>query len=195
MDQTVIPESGVLCAYCQSSVLPSDAETHRCSECNAPYHQDCWEENNGCAIYGCAEVPETQHRQSVEIPVSYWGQEHKPCPECGEEILAAALRCRHCRTVFSTDAPLSVEEYRQLQARKERFPALRRGIIWRSVLCIIPFTAPLGALLLFFWYRVNRKDITAMPALYDGLCKVALGVAFGQTLLAVLALMIYSGLA
>jgi hypothetical protein len=31
----------------------SDDQLIICPECNVPYHAECWQENNGCAVYGC----------------------------------------------------------------------------------------------------------------------------------------------
>ncbi len=28
-----------------------------CPQCDAPYHQECWEENQGCCVYGCPAHP------------------------------------------------------------------------------------------------------------------------------------------
>ena len=86
------PVSGKVCAICQSPISGEEAKTV-CPACRAEYHAECWEENGGCAVYGCAQVPAVELRRSIEIPVSYWGRENKPCPSCGREILAAAVRC------------------------------------------------------------------------------------------------------
>ncbi|MCP4687142.1 MAG: hypothetical protein GY859_03770, partial [Desulfobacterales bacterium] len=102
-----------LCAICQTPISASDAEIHHCPDCGARYHEECWRDNQGCAIYGCPGVPETEQLQSIEMPISYWGRENKPCPECGKEILAAAIRCRFCGTVFSTPEPIDKEAFRE----------------------------------------------------------------------------------
>src|SRR5512138_2081358 len=99
--QTNLPPDGSLCAICQSSLEPP-SELTRCPECQSAYHADCWQENGGCAIYGCAQVPATEGRAALEIPAAYWGQEEKPCPACGRQILAAAVRCRHCGATFAS---------------------------------------------------------------------------------------------
>jgi hypothetical protein len=41
-----------ICAYCQTAVK-NEQEEYCCSSCNTPYHKDCWNENEGCAVYGC----------------------------------------------------------------------------------------------------------------------------------------------
>src|SRR5690349_324836 len=43
-----------------------------CPACATRFHADCWEENGGCAVYGCAQAPATEKRTAIETPVSYW---------------------------------------------------------------------------------------------------------------------------
>lgn len=40
------------CPFCQTPVQ-AGADHVTCPECKTPYHPDCWQENNGCAVYGC----------------------------------------------------------------------------------------------------------------------------------------------
>ena len=42
-----------ICTYCHSEIENIN-ELVFCDECDSPYHIDCWQENNGCATYGCA---------------------------------------------------------------------------------------------------------------------------------------------
>jgi|GEM_PF-4886660 len=44
-----------LCTVCQSMVMESEAHQH-CESCGTHYHEECWQENFGCASYGCSEV-------------------------------------------------------------------------------------------------------------------------------------------
>jgi hypothetical protein len=41
-----------ICAYCQTP-LKNISEEISCPSCNTFYHKDCWNENRGCAVYGC----------------------------------------------------------------------------------------------------------------------------------------------
>src|SRR5689334_2486971 len=92
------------CPYCLSAFADGD-EVETCPGCRAGYHRGCWQENGGCAVYGCAHVPAVESRRAIEVPMSYWGQENKPCPSCGQQILAAAVRCRHCGATFASARP------------------------------------------------------------------------------------------
>jgi uncharacterized membrane protein YhaH (DUF805 family) len=60
------------CPFCRT---PADGPTLSCPECGLAYHDDCWAENMGCAVPGCAghpvevsapEVPSAAH--GVEAP-------------------------------------------------------------------------------------------------------------------------------
>src|SRR5690242_14592696 len=101
-----------LCASGLSPLEPSEALTD-CPECHNADRPDCWQDNGGCAVYGCSQVPATEGRATLEIPAAYWGQENKPCPSCRQQILAAAVRCRHCGATFSSSRPEDAGEFRK----------------------------------------------------------------------------------
>lgn len=169
-----------LCPFCQTPV-GAGADEISCPSCGARHHADCWRENAGCGVYGCHEVPAVEARRPVEVPVAYWGQEHKLCPKCGEQIMAIALRCRHCGAVFDGAQPQSADEASRREAAKSRGPSLRRGAVWLFVLCVVPVTAPLGAALGLWWYPRRREALRTQPVLYSALCQLALGIGIGQT--------------
>jgi len=168
-----------MCAICRCALRPEEPKV-RCGSCKAVYHKECWVENGGCAVYGCKQVPPTEHRESVEIPVSYWGQEYKPCPSCGQQILAAAFRCRNCGATFSSMRPEDSQGYRERVDIEKRLPALRRSVIWLFALCVVPCAAPFAVLFGGIWYASHKKEIQALPSLYQGLSKIALTVGIVQ---------------
>jgi predicted RNA-binding Zn-ribbon protein involved in translation (DUF1610 family) len=172
-----------LCAICQSPLQEGEAVVS-CPACHSPYHTECWEENGGCAIYGCELVPKVGMRSGMEIPASFWGRENKPCPACGAEILAAARRCRHCGATFASAQPENAETFRKRAEQVQTAPALRRGVVWMFIFCVLPFTAPIAALFALAWWGSRREEIKALPALYSGLTRLALIVGLGQTVIA-----------
>ena len=175
------PEKSVSCAICLSPVAHGEAET-KCGECDALYHAECWQENGGCAVYGCSQVPVIEQRNALEIPVSYWGQENKPCPDCGQQILAAAVRCRHCGATFASARPEDSAEFQRRTELEQRSPKLRKTIVWLFILCVLPCLAPVGVVFGWVWYPSRREEIKALPAIYGALCKVGLGVGITQIL-------------
>lgn len=186
-------ERGTLCAICQSPFGPDEPRTV-CPECRAEYHQECWTENGGCAVYGCTAVPQVEQRRSIEIPVSYWGQENKPCPACGQQILAAAMRCRHCGAMFTSAQPEDSAAFTQRTAQESRLPRIRQTVITLFVCSVLPCLAPIGGVAGLIWYATHRDDVAALPSLYAALSKIGIVVGLGQTALLVLMALLYSAL-
>ena len=189
MAETTTNAGALFCAICQTAIANGEGAVS-CPDCGAPYHTECWNENNGCAVYGCSQVPATEHRASLEIPVSYWGQENKICPVCQTEILAAAVRCRVCGTNFGSARPQDATEFQQHALRSVRAPGLKKKVGWMFALCVLPCTSPIATILGAVWYAKHRKEITSLPALYSGLSKIALIVGFGQMALTILVLLV-----
>jgi hypothetical protein len=185
------PASSILCAICQTAIAPEAPRTD-CPGCKAQYHAECWAENKGCAVYGCSQVPATEGRAAVEVPVAYWGQEYKPCPVCNTQILAAAVRCRHCGSVFQTARPLDSSEFSIAASHEAQAPRLRRSIIWLFVLCLIPFTAPVAAIIGLIWRHSRVEEIRKLPSLYGALANIGVGVGVVQTVVIVLLAMVFS---
>jgi hypothetical protein len=187
----VADSNGPVCAICLTSIAAADAKT-ACPECHVEYHADCWQENGGCAVYGCPQVPAVEKRQAMEIPASYWGQENKQCPKCRQVILAAAVRCRHCGATFESARPQETEEFRQRTEQAERLPSIRRTVVWLFVFSLLPCLAPIGAVWGAVWYPIHREEVRALPTLYGALCKIGLGVAIGQTVAVVVLTLLFS---
>jgi hypothetical protein len=163
--------------------LAPGESTVACPACRGQYHAECWQYNGGCGVYGCAQAATTERLTSLEIPASYWGREDKPCPSCGQSIMAAAVRCRHCGATFSSATPVGAAAYHRRKELQSKLPGLRTFAIWLLVFSLIPCTAPLAAIAGLFWYLANREAIRALPPLHSAIGKIALGVAWGQTLL------------
>lgn len=180
-----------VCAFCLSTIGSGDAVT-ACPACRALYHEDCWRENGGCAVYGCSQVPAVEPRKAIEIPVSYWGQENKPCPACGKEILAAAVRCRFCGATFSSAQPEDAAAFSQRSAQEKRLPQVRQRVVLIFVLSLIPCLAPVGGLWGLVWYPTHKSDVQALPSLYAALCKMGIAVGLGQTVLMALVAAMYA---
>jgi predicted RNA-binding Zn-ribbon protein involved in translation (DUF1610 family) len=179
------------CPYCLAVIGPDEA-FGTCPQCHAPHHNECWTENDGCAVYGCTCVPVVESRTAIEVPMSYWGQEHKPCPACGHEILAAAVRCRNCGTTFASARPEDAAAFLSRSALESRLPGARRWIIIIFVLSVVPFFAPVGAGWALLWGRANREEIAALPPLYGALRKIGLYAACTLTLALIVIALLYS---
>lgn len=50
------PETGRACPYCRFP-LKEGVQIAVCATCGTPHHADCWYDNGGCAVIGCAGGP------------------------------------------------------------------------------------------------------------------------------------------
>lgn len=187
------PEDKVVCPVCQVAIGEHEPNV-TCTDCMTVYHEECWAYNRGCAQYGCGQCPPTEKLTDLETPVSYWGREEKVCPHCSKVIQAAAIRCRHCGTVFESARPQEVGEFTEDRRLKDRLPTLRRQGVWLLVFSIISCTAPIAAVVGLIWYATHRKAIARLPPLSATICRIAVGVACVQTLIFIIIALLHSAL-
>ncbi|MBV6480261.1 MAG: hypothetical protein HGGPFJEG_03118 [Ignavibacteria bacterium] len=62
LDKIKISKS--ICTFCQTPIK-NENEEYFCPSCSSPYHKDCWEENKGCAVYGCGEKVRDRSEETV----------------------------------------------------------------------------------------------------------------------------------
>ncbi len=182
---------GQLCPICQTGIAAAETATF-CPDCKTIYHADCWNDNQGCAVYGCSQVPPKEQKTSLEIPVSYWGQQHKPWPVCGQQIQAIALRCRHCGATFASQRPEETGEFFNRLTKEHSAEMAKGKVIWVFILCAIPFTAPIAAIAALFWYLNKKEAINAMPAMYSAMVKIGIVVGLGLTAAIILISVIFA---
>lgn len=46
-----------VCPYCRMPIETAQDATRLCPVCATPHHEDCWQENGGCTVFGCAAAP------------------------------------------------------------------------------------------------------------------------------------------
>jgi TM2 domain-containing membrane protein YozV len=52
------------CPYCRAELEPEEPVTI-CAACATPHHADCFAENGGCTVFGCADAPKDEPKVSV----------------------------------------------------------------------------------------------------------------------------------
>jgi TM2 domain-containing membrane protein YozV len=57
--------SAAICPYCRTPIDPASGEEMLCTGCGTPHHADCYKENGGCTIFGCANAPSDEQKISV----------------------------------------------------------------------------------------------------------------------------------
>lgn len=170
------------CLICSTPILETENSV-QCDECHTKYHKECWEMNKGCAVYGCKQAPPGEAWTELEIPVSYWGKEHKKCPACNMEIYSTSLRCIHCGAVFTTRKPLRAIEYKENQYFQQEKNRIRKQLIWLFVLNLFFFTAVLAFPIGWFFYRKNKKFIALLSNFHLTLMRLGLFIGGGQLIL------------
>lgn len=62
---------GKPCPYCHTIIKPTQ-QTRVCPACSATFHVECWNENKGCAVFGCSQNPLTSVKNTgkhIDKPV------------------------------------------------------------------------------------------------------------------------------
>lgn len=179
-------EIGRRCAICQTGVSEGE-RIGACPACAASYHEECWTENGGCAVYGCSRTPQTVKDENAAGPPKYfWGLETKQCPNCGNTIKVAAIYCRFCKTGFETAAPISRAEMNRKQQKNAEAHSLKGSTVTLFVCGIIPCVAPLTLLVGGIWFLQKRAQIAKLPGLNRAFCTVGLIASLVCTLMLIL---------
>jgi TM2 domain-containing membrane protein YozV len=55
----------VVCSYCNAAIGEGEA-ARDCPDCGAQHHIECWAENHGCTVYGCASAPPDEPKVTVQ---------------------------------------------------------------------------------------------------------------------------------
>jgi hypothetical protein len=193
MSRDISDNSASLCQICLCP-LEEIGPLTQCPECKTIYHTECWQENGGCGIYGCTHVPAIENHNDLEEPISYWGRETKPCPECKEEIMATALRCRHCGTIFESADPAYAEQLYSTQGARTSLPGMKRRTIVLFIFCLIPFSAAIAALIALGWKKAHAAEFRRLPSMYEALCNIGVAIGLGQTAFIMIAAVFYAAL-
>ena len=54
-----------VCPYCRTEVGEAEGERKDCPGCGTPHHADCFAENGGCTVFGCANAPSDEAKVTV----------------------------------------------------------------------------------------------------------------------------------
>jgi hypothetical protein len=150
-------DSQAVCSICQSPILPSDATQH-CPSCSQVYHAECWNDNRGCAAYGCPQVNALEPKQRrAASPL---------------EALAEAAR----------------ERTAMAEAPKTPFPwefALLGSSVVGSIIGAFTFGVPALAVgTASTIYAIRRRDAKArIAALSAGICLIGVVVGIATSCL------------
>jgi DNA-directed RNA polymerase subunit RPC12/RpoP len=154
-------DAGRMCSICLSAVAAGETLV-ACDQCELPFHEECWNENGGCATYGCARAPRTVKAAGGAAPAtSAWG-DVKKCPACGREIRSIAVKCRFCGASFGGVDPITPEEYRAQRASRAAVARAQAIALSLFVASLLGCTAPATLAASLAWVLMNRKMLRSM---------------------------------
>ena len=93
------------CPICCVSIEDED-ETIACPDCGMSYHRECWDDNNGCATYGCKSAgclnpPPERIEIDNDVPGNSIDSNKKiNCPTCGVGLSRDETFCWSCGAVL-----------------------------------------------------------------------------------------------
>ena len=98
---------GPICPYCQFPIGTGDRVV-RCPGCDTLHHADCWEENGGCARYGCRYSPEMRGVAGGPVPPGEGPlPEQTACHVCGYSPLPTGANfCPRCGARIGLRGPI-----------------------------------------------------------------------------------------
>ena len=102
-----------VCPYCRMPFDMTGPAQVFCTACGTPHHEDCYQENGGCTVFGCgkapADDPKLQVSQSdlnaVNVPVNVPGQIYAQQAQSG--LSPQALASGYPPSVYSGPLGLS----------------------------------------------------------------------------------------
>lgn len=145
-----------ICSICQTNIRPNE-NCVTCPSCDQIHHRECWSEVGGCGTYGCKEASAVDNSEATSgTPLTAWG-DTKKCPACGEEIKSIALRCRYCKTEFSSVDPMSVTDLRSQAHTSDKTDQLKNWVIGLFVLSLLGCLAPI-TLIVSMTYLLPKQE-------------------------------------
>lgn len=82
--------SAAVCPYCRMPFDESGPAKIYCTACGVPHHEDCYQENGGCTVFGCARAPaddpklqvsQSDLNASLQMPAPLQSQPMAPVPQ------------------------------------------------------------------------------------------------------------------
>jgi hypothetical protein len=151
------PKRAADCGICHSSIIPAELTT-TCPECASTFHQSCWNENHGCATYGCGQVnslePQAEQEAADSQPTMDVAIEPASPPFPWDYLLlgAAAIAIPAGALVFGAPG-LLIAAAAALRLKS----ATRPGVVWIALALGVVGLALGVVASLFWWYPATLQ--------------------------------------
>ncbi len=198
VDNNIRPQKSV-CPVCSTEIQPGE-EMVICPDCKIAYHKDCWNDNNGCATYGCKQVgclnpPPIKVNIPTEGPISPPNQSpilsFPPagtfeCPHCHTKMTAGTKVCWSCGKKIVNTVKVNNSVAPGAWTRW-----LARQIDLTLEICFLSFVlGVIGALIGIDLGRINDNIITIIVApfalILDSIVYAILGNTLGKWLMGII---------
>jgi hypothetical protein len=141
------------CAICQTSIFPAE-HTHKCAACGLVFHDECWQENFGCASYGCEQVNAQAAKINVPPPADLPLPADEPAEPLPWDFLllgASALCLALSALMYGIPSLVAglVVGLRVWKTRAYRNPIL----IAAATICVIGIVG--GVVVSRFWFHIH----------------------------------------
>lgn len=149
---SVQPESNV-CPVCCTPIQPED-DKFVCPDCKMMYHKDCWNDNNGCATYGChsagclnppplkVDVSGTNSSITGGEAPNTRGAGGVVCPKCHTQLASGTTFCWSCGNDVANVTKNS-DDY---------LSTTGKVITWLSIM-FLPFSIIVVGILYYSWRK------------------------------------------
>jgi hypothetical protein len=172
-----------MCAIWQMLISPAD-ETKACEKCHSKFHVECWDENGGCATYGCENAPAAVKDPGEELERrSFWGAKTKSCPMCGEILEVYAEKCKYCNESFEDVEPMTREEFKTKRTGRPGLIKENKGAVKVFIFGLLAITAPFNLFIGGKWYKENKEKLKEESPLHNLLAVIGLTVSAIYTFL------------
>lgn len=148
-------EGEVVCPICCTPIEDGDIQI-TCPDCEVAYHKECWEDNKGCATYGCKSAQCLDVHASLDTAESL-----TPCPWCQTLLPPKTIICSNCgkRTdLYSSESSLGRNVSEFFHTIKDKL-----SLLWGDITRLCVFLRPY-----FLFVLLSYKKSLMLYAKFDG---------------------------
>ena len=84
----------VVCPYCRMPFDGAGPAKIYCTACGTPHHEDCYHENGGCTVFGCAKAPADDPKLQVSYSDLNAAVVQQPVPAVQQPVVAPVPQVR-----------------------------------------------------------------------------------------------------